>query len=271
VAACDGVNNKMKTESSILLKSEDKGIVTITLNRPTQYNALSSKLLALLQNTLNTINENSLARVVIIKANGRAFCAGHDLKEMRCHEDKAFHLALFQQCSQVMLTINQMQQPVIAQVDGIATAAGCQLVAACDLAIASNTSRFAVSGINVGLFCSTPSVALSRNLARKRALELLLTGDFINAYTAHDYGLINQVVEEDALEQATIRLAKKIVDKSSLAIGMGKKMFYEQLPMDLSQAYQYATQIMAENMDSQDAREGIDAFIEKRQPIWQGK
>jgi enoyl-CoA hydratase/carnithine racemase len=254
----------------ILLREKEDGIATLTLNRPKQYNALSGALLGELQITLDEISADDSIHVVIIAANGKAFCPGHDLKEMRSNEDKAFHQALFNQCSAMMLTINAMPQPVIAEVNGIATAAGCQLVASCDLAIASEEARFAVSGINVGLFCSTPAVPLSRNLSRKAAMKMLLTGDFISAQEAQANGLINEVVGARELKQATRDLARKIATKSSHAIKLGKHMFYRQLAMDLSEAYAFAGEKMACNMESEDAREGIDAFIEKRQPDWKG-
>jgi enoyl-CoA hydratase/carnithine racemase len=259
------------SSEAILLREDSAGICTLTLNRPKQYNALSGELLTALQNTLDDISQNDEVRVVIIAANGKAFCPGHDLKEMRSSEDKAFHQQLFDKCGKMMLTINQMPQPVIAQVNGIATAAGCQLVANCDIAVATEDSRFAVSGINVGLFCSTPAVPLSRNLPRKQAMQMLLTGDFISADTALRYGLLNEVVKAEQLQQTCTELAEKIVAKSSLAIKLGKDMFYRQLSMDLSEAYAYAAEKMACNMDSEDAREGIDAFIEKRKPEWKGK
>jgi len=258
------------SDGDVLLQEDLDGISTLTLNRPHQYNALSSDLLTTLQNALDEISHNDATGVVIIAANGKAFCPGHDLKEMRSSEDKAFHQALFNQCGKMMLTINQMPQPVIAQVNGIATAAGCQLVANCDLAVATEDARFAVSGINAGLFCSTPAVPLSRNLPRKQAMQMLLTGDFISADTALRFGLINEIVKPDELQQATRNLAAKIVAKSPLAIKLGKEMFYKQLLMDLSEAYAYAAEKMACNMDSDDAREGIDAFIEKRKPEWKG-
>ena len=256
---------------TILLREDKGGIAVLTLNRPKQYNALSGALLTDLQQALDEIGADASIRVVIIAANGKAFCPGHDLKEMRSSEDKAFHQALFNQCSAMMLTINQLPQPVIAEVNGIATAAGCQLVANCDLAVASQEARFAVSGINVGLFCSTPAVPLSRNLPRKAAMQMLLTGDFISAQTAQAYGLINEVVEAVDLKQATRDLALKIAAKSSPAIKLGKQMFYRQLTMDLSEAYAFASEKMACNMDSEDAREGIDAFIDKRKPDWKGR
>lgn len=256
---------------AILIREDENGISTLTLNRPRQYNALSSAMLSELQAALDDISADDRIRVVIIAANGKAFCAGHDLKEMRSHEDQAFHQDLFSQCSAMMLTMKQMPQPVIAQVNGIATAAGCQLVANCDLAIATTNSRFAVSGINVGVFCATPAVPLSRNIPRKQALQMLLTGDFISAEQAQAYGLINEVVNEDELQQSTMDLAHKIAAKSSLAIKTGKQMFYRQLSMDMSEAYTFASEKMACNMNSEDAREGIDAFIEKRTPQWQGR
>ncbi len=254
----------------IILRENKDGITTLTLNRPNQYNALSSALLSNLQEALDNISTDDTVRVVIIAANGPAFCAGHDLKEMRSSEEKQFHEALFSQCGKLMLTINQMAQPVIARVSGIATAAGCQLVAACDLAIASTESRFAVSGINVGLFCATPAVPLSRNLTRKQAMYMLLSGDFISAEVAKDYGLINDMVAVEELESTCKSLADKIAAKSSLAIKIGKQMFYKQLSMDLPDAYAFAGEKMACNMNSEDAREGIDAFIEKRKPVWKG-
>lgn len=256
---------------SILLREDSEGIATLTLNRPQQYNALSGELLTELQTALDGIDQDDSIRVIIIAANGKAFCPGHDLKEMRSSEERDFHQALFNQCSKMMLTINQLQQPVIARVNGIATAAGCQLVANCDLAVAAEEARFAVSGINVGLFCSTPAVPLSRNMGRKQAMHMLLTGDFISAQTAQQYGLVNEVVAAAELEQATLVLAQKIVAKSAHAIKLGKDMFYQQLPMDLSDAYAYAAERMTCNMDSHDAREGIDAFIEKRKPEWKGR
>ena len=259
------------TQTAVLLQNIQDGIATLTLNRPQQYNALSGELLTALQSALDAIAEDESIRVVIIAANGKAFCAGHDLKEMRSSDDRAFHQALFDQCGRMMMSIHQLPQPVIAQVNGIATAAGCQLVANCDLAVAADEARFAVSGINVGLFCSTPAVPLSRNLSRKKAMQLLLTGDFVDAHEADQLGLINEVVAGSELESATIALAEKIAAKSALSIKIGKDMFYKQLPMDLADAYAYASERMACNMDSHDAREGIDAFIEKRQPNYIGK
>ncbi|UCH39305.1 MAG: enoyl-CoA hydratase [Gammaproteobacteria bacterium] len=256
---------------AILLRSDTAGVTTLTLNRPAQYNALSGAMLDALQTALDDINQDDSVRVVVIAANGKAFCPGHDLKEMRSSEEREFHQALFEKCGKMMLTINRLQQPVIARVNGIATAAGCQLVANCDLAVAADEARFAVSGINLGLFCSTPAVPLSRNMPRKQAMHMLLTGDFISAENALQYGLVNEVVPAGELEAATEALARKIAARSALAIRLGKEMFYRQLTMDLSDAYAYAAERMACNMDSEDAREGIDAFIEKRKPDWKGR
>ena len=258
-------------EEPILLIGISAGIATLTLNRPRQYNALSEDMLTALQDALDEIAGDETVRVVVLAANGKAYCAGHDLKEMRSSEDRAFHQALFDRCGALMQTINQLPQPVIAKVQGIATAAGCQLVAQCDLAVAAETARFAVSGINVGLFCSTPAVPLSRNMHRKQAMQMLLTGDFIDAETARQFGLVNTVAPMEELDEAVASLAQKIVGKSSLAVGLGKKMFYQQANMDLSAAYQFAGERMTCNMDSEDAREGIDAFIEKRKPAWKGR
>lgn len=246
-------------------------IATLTLNRPSQYNALSQEVLVSLQAALDGIAADAAVRVVILAANGKAFCAGHDLKEMRSSTEREFHQELFQLCGRMMLTINSMPQPVIARVQGIATAAGCQLVAACDLAVVATEARFAVSGINVGLFCSTPAVPLSRNMQRKQAMQMLLTGDFIDAETACRYGLVNTVVPADQLAAATRELAEKIAAKAPESIRLGKKMFYEQLPMSLADAYAFAAERMACNMDSDDAREGIDAFIQKRKPVFTGR
>lgn len=250
---------------------DSSGVVTLILNRPKQFNALSVELLSAIQTELDSIAQDSNIQIVIIAANGKAFCAGHNLKEMRENTDEAFHRALFQQCSRMMLTINDMPQVVIAKVQGIATAAGCQLVAACDLAVASDNAKFATSGINVGLFCSTPAVAISRNLSRKQAFEMLITGEFIDAHTALQYGLINRVVSVDQLDQALQSLINAITAKSSVAVRTGKNMFYKQLDMPLADAYEYASEVMTCNMMAEDVSEGIDAFIEKRHAVWKGR
>ncbi len=250
---------------------DNKGVVTLTLNNPKQFNALSVALLSALQKELDAIAEDQTIRVVVIAAEGKAFCAGHNLKEMRAHSDRAFHQALFNQCSQMMLTLNRMPQVVIAKVQGIATAAGCQLVASCDLAVASSTAKFATSGINVGLFCSTPAVAVSRNLSPKQAFEMLITGEFIDAETAAAQGLINRVAAPEELDNTLQTLIDAIISKSPVATATGKQMFYNQLGLSLPDAYDYASQVMVENMMADDVAEGIDAFIEKRQAVWTGR
>jgi enoyl-CoA hydratase/carnithine racemase len=254
-----------------LLRSQEGGVVALTLNRPAQFNALSEALLADLQEALDSIAADPTARVVVLGGAGKAFCAGHDLKEMRAHPDRAYQAALFDQCSKVMLALIGLPQPVIARVHGIATAAGCQLVAMCDLAVAADTARFAVSGINVGLFCSTPSVGLARNLGRKQAFEMLVTGDFIDAQAARERGLVNRVVPPAELDAEVARLAASIVAKSPVAVRAGKRAFYRQVELGVADAYALASQVMADNMMAEDAAEGIDAFIAKRPPIWRGR
>jgi enoyl-CoA hydratase/carnithine racemase len=254
-----------------LLRQDDHGVVTLTLNRPRQYNALSDALLGELQAQLDTLAADPAARVVVIAGAGPAFCAGHDLKEMRARPDQDYYRDLFGRCSRMMLTITQMPQPVIARVHGIATAAGCQLVGTCDLAIATPEARFATSGINVGLFCSTPAVALTRNIRDKHAFEMLMTGDFIDAETARSYGLVNKVVPAAELDGAVADLARRICSKSAAAVRTGKRMFYRQRNLELGAAYDFASETMACNMMAEDAAEGIDAFIEKRPPIWKGR
>jgi enoyl-CoA hydratase/carnithine racemase len=255
----------------LLLRQDDQGIVTLTLNRPRQYNALSDALLGELQTQLDALAGDTAVRVVVIAGAGAAFCAGHDLKEMRARPDQAYYRDLFGRCSRMMLTITQMPQPVIARVHGIATAAGCQLVATCDLAVATPEARFATSGINVGLFCSTPAVALSRNVQGKQAFEMLMTGDFIDADTAVRYGLVNKVVPAAELDRAVADLARRIGSKSAVAVRTGKRMFYRQRDMDLGAAYDFAAETMACNMMAEDVGEGIDAFVEKRPPVWKGR
>jgi len=257
------------TESeALLLRQDSGGVATLTLNRPAQFNSLSQALLAELQRQLDAIAADSSIRAVVIAGAGRAFCAGHDLKEMRSNHSKPYMQALFRQCGRVMTTLTEIPQPVIARVQGIATAAGCQLVASCDLAVAALEARFAVSGINVGLFCSTPAVALSRNMGRKAALEMLLTGDFIDAGEAQRRGLVNRVVAASELDAEVKKLTDSILAKSAVAVAMGKQMFYQQLEMGLSGAYQLASETMACNMMAEDAAEGIDAFMAKRKPQW---
>ncbi len=266
------MNAPQAVAEPILLQSRSaEGLVTLTLNRPAQFNSLSREMLGALQEALDAIAADPAARVVVIAGAGKAFCAGHDLKEMRANPAREFQQALFDQCSRMMLTLTRMPQPVIARVHGIATAAGCQLVAMCDLAVAASEARFAVSGVNLGLFCSTPSVGLARNVGRKAAMEMLLTGGFIDAEQARARGLVNRVVPAADLDAAIGELAGAILAKTPVAIRMGKEMFYRQLDMGLEQAYAYAGQVMADNMMTCDAQEGIDAFIAKRPPSWQGR
>jgi enoyl-CoA hydratase/carnithine racemase len=252
-----------------VLKTQDaQGIVILTLNRGVAFNALSDAMLSALQADLDTLREDASVRVVVIRGAGKAFCAGHDLKEMRADPSQAYYERLFAQCAQMMLSIQRLPVPVIAQVHGIATAAGCQLVAMCDLAVAAREARFAVSGVNLGLFCATPSVALSRNLGRKAAFEMLVTGGFISADEAQAKGLINRVVEAEQLEAEVQALARSIVSKPRTAIAMGKQLFYRQLEAGISQAYEDAGKTMACNMMDASALEGVQAFIDKRPPNW---
>jgi enoyl-CoA hydratase/carnithine racemase len=260
----------MMTEP-LLLRAADSGVVTLTMNRADQFNALSEELLGEFQAALDGIAADAAIRVVVIAGAGRAFCAGHDLKQMRANHGKAYMQQLFRQCGKMMTTIARMPQPVIARVHGIATAAGCQLVASCDLAVAADVARFAVSGINVGLFCSTPAVALSRNMGRKQALEMLLTGDFIDAAEAQRRGLVNRVVPPADLDAEVRRLTDSICAKSAAAVRLGKQLYYQQLEMGLDAAYQLASETMACNMMCDDAAEGIDAFMAKRKPEFSGR
>ncbi len=256
---------------AILLREDTDSRVNLVLNRPDQFNALSEEMLSGLQAQLSDIASDKQKTVVVITGTGKAFCAGHDLKQMRANPDQEYYRKLFAQCADVMQTITNMPQIVIARVQGIATAAGCQLVAQCDLAVSVDKAKFAVSGINVGLFCSTPSVSLSRNVSRKRAMEMLVTGDFIDAATALDFGLINHAVPPDMLDATVDQLVDKICAKSSAAIFQGKQLFYKQLEQDMQTAYQLSADTMACNMMNDDAAEGIDAFMQKRKPQWKGQ
>jgi enoyl-CoA hydratase/carnithine racemase len=242
--------------------------VTLTLNRPDAFNALSEGLLEALQAALDRVAGDEAARVVVIAAAGRAFCAGHDLKEMRAEPSLGYYERLFAQCGRMMMTIQKLPLPVIARVQGIATAAGCQLVAMCDLAVAARDARFAVSGVNLGLFCSTPGVALSRNLGRKAAFEMLVTGEFISAEQAREKGLVNRVADPDRLDAEVERLVASIVAKPRVAIALGKALFYRQLENGIEEAYDDAQQTMACNMMDHAALEGVQAFIDKRPPRW---
>ena len=255
---------------TLILRQDRAGVATLTLNRPQQFNALSQALMTALAQQLSAIAADASVQVVVLAGAGRAFCAGHDLKEMRSNPSKDFQQALFKQCGELMLSLQQLPQPVIARVHGTATAAGCQLVSMCDLAVAADVASFAVSGINLGLFCSTPAVGITRNIGRKQALEMLLTGDFINAHQAQQRGLVNRVVAPEALDGEVARLCDSILAKSPVAVRTGKQMFYQQLEMDIAQAYQYAAEVMACNMMAHDAQHGIDCFIQKKTPQWSG-
>ena len=252
----------------VLLRRDADGVAWLTLNRPEARNALSVALMDALAAELAAIAADRAVKVVVIGGAGPGFCAGHDLREMRAKPRRALYEALFAQCSHLMLTIVHLPKPVIARVHGVATAAGCQLVATCDLAVAADTARFATPGVNLGLFCSTPMVALTRAVGRKPAMEMLLTGDMIDAARAREIGLINRVVPEAGLDDAVMALARQIAGKSPLTLAIGKEAFYRQAEMDLAGAYAYAAEVMTRNMLARDAEEGIDAFLEKRTPVW---
>ena len=257
-----------------ILERHDTGAVTrLVLNAPERLNALSDEMLAALHTSLNEIADDRSVRAVIISGNGKAFCAGHDLKQMtagRQAEDggRVYFKNLFDQCAAMMARISSIPQPVIAQVHGIATAAGCQLVATCDMAIAAQGTEFGVNGVNIGLFCSTPMVALSRNIGRKQAFEMLTTGAFIEAERAETLGLINRVVAPETLNAETMVLAETVASKLGRAVKIGKKAFYNQIEMNVADAYDYTGDVMVENMLDQDTSEGIAAFLEKRDPTW---
>ncbi len=259
----------LTTDDPLLLRRQDaRGVITLTLNRPQAFNALSEAMLDALQQELDAIASDPEARLLVIRAAGRAFCAGHDLKEMRAEPSLAHYQRLFAQCGRMMMSLQALPVPVIAQVQGIATAAGCQLVAMCDLAVAAADARFAVSGVNLGLFCATPSVALSRNLGRKAAFEMLVTGAFISAEEAQAKGLVNRVVAPDAVDAEVEALVASIVAKPPVALAMGKALFYRQLEKGIAEAYADAAQTMACNMMDASALEGVQAFIDKRKPDW---
>ena len=259
-------------DDALLLEECDaQGVLRLVLNRPAQRNALSMALMAALIEELDRAGGDKAVRVVVIAGAGIGFCPGHDLREMRQDPSQEAYARIFDRCSEMMQKIVRLPKPVIAEVHGIATAAGCQLVASCDLAVASEDARFATSGINVGLFCSTPMVALSRAVGRKAAMQMLLTGDFIDAETALSWGLVNQVVPREELRAATDTLAQKIAEKSAMAIALGKTAFYRQIEMDLNAAYALTSEVMTKNMLACDAEEGIDAFIGKRKPVWQDR
>jgi enoyl-CoA hydratase/carnithine racemase len=257
----------MSAENDLLLTTRDaRGVATLTLNRPLAFNALNEELLAALQTALDALAADATVRVVVLAAAGKAFCAGHDLKQMRAEPSLGYYQKLFAQCSQVMLSLQRLPVPVIARVQGMATAAGCQLVAQCDLAVAADSARFATSGVNYGLFCATPGVALSRNIGRKAAFEMLVTGAFISASQAQAEGLINRAVPLEQLDAEVETLVASIVAKPQVALAMGKALFYRQIENGMAAAYEDALQTMACNMMDADALEGVQAFVEKRAP-----
>jgi len=259
----------LTTDDPLLLRHQDaRGVISLSLNRPQAFNALSEAMLDALQRELDTIALDSSARLLVIKAAGKAFCAGHDLKEMRAAPSPAYYESLFAQCGRMMMSLQRLPVPVVAQVQGIATAAGCQLVAMCDLAVAASDARFAVSGVSLGLFCATPSVALSRNLGRKQAFEMLVTGAFISADEARARGLVNRVVAPNDVEAEVESLVASIVAKPRLALALGKALFYRQIEVGIEAAYADAVQTMACNMMDDSALEGVQAFIDKRKPTW---
>jgi len=257
--------------NNLLIYNEIDNIAVLTLNRPKQQNALSSDLMTAILNKLNQIENNKNIKVVTIFANGNNFCAGHDLKELKIDKSEERFKNIFELCSKLMLKIVKLPKPVIAGVQGIATAAGCQLVASCDLVIASDNSKFATPGVNIGLFCSTPMVAVSRNVNRKQMMEMLLLGEFVSPSKAQEIGLINKIVNKEELETETIKVAKIIASKPTTTVAIGKKAFYKQLDMNIEDAYKYTSKVMITNMLEKDAQEGISAFIDNRDPKWSDK
>src|SRR5271157_4190760 len=264
------MNEQSAVMEQVVQRHDTDGVAWLTLNRPAARNALSMALMQALMSELAGIAADPVVKVVVIGGAGPAFCAGHDLRELRATPERASYQATFELCSQLMTAIVRLPKPVIARVHGIATAAGCQLVASCDLAVAAETARFATPGVNIGLFCSTPMVALSRAVGRKAAMEMLLTGELIDAAQARELGLVNRVVPEAELDAAVAALARQIVAKSPLTLAIGKEAFYRQAELGLDDAYAYASDVMTRNMLARDAAEGIDAFLAKRQPVWTG-
>ncbi len=256
------------TGADVLLRENDRGVVTLTLNRPDQYNALSLALITELQAAITALAGDDSARVVVIAGAGKAFCAGHDLKEIQEHTSREFEKDVFERARCLMIALTQLPQPVIARVHGPAYAAGCQLVAQCDLAVASTEAKFATSGVNFGVFCSTPGVPLARNVSTKHAMEMLLTGEPIDAATALARGLVNRVVPAARLDEETQGLARSIMTISPAVIAAGKKTFYAQVDENLAQAYRIATAAMLDNLQAEDGKEGVAAFAEKRKPAW---
>ena len=262
---------RIMENTPVLLEARQHGVLRLTMNRPQARNALSTALMDALIDALGRAEKDAEARVVVIAGAGPAFCAGHDLREIREDRRREAYERLFAQCSELMLAIVRLPKPVIAEVHGVATAAGCQLVASCDLAVAAEEARFATPGVNIGLFCSTPMVALSRAVGRKAAMEMLLTGELVSATRAREIGLVNRVVPSDELRAAVDTLANEIAGKSAFTVAIGKEAFYRQAELGLATAYRYAAEVMTTNMLAADAEEGIDAFLAKRQPIWQDR
>lgn len=257
--------------NALILRADADGVATLTLNRPAQSNSLSAALLSELQAAVDDMAGDKAVRVVVIAGAGKAFCAGHDLKELRAQRDRRFVQDVFERFANVMMSLTRLPQPVVARVHGPAFAGGCQLVAQCDLAVASTAATFATSGINFGLFCNTPGVSLARNVPRKQAMEMLVTGESIDADTALNYGLVNRVVPPERLDEEIAILARTILDKTPVAISAGKRLFYRQVEAGLEDAYGFAVEAMVENMMTEDAAEGIDAFSQKRRPRWKNK
>ena len=265
-------SEKKMTEEALVLRHDDEGVTTLTMNRPQARNALSQGMLRALLDAFIEVSTDEAVRVVILAGAGPGFCAGHDLKEIKAQNySRNYTEQLFADCAELMQTIIRLPKPVIAQVHGIATAAGSQLVASCDLAISSQDARYATPGVNIGLFCSTPMVALSRNLSNKHAMQMLLTGDLIDAQNAYRMGLVNEVVDAEELGTKTMELAQKIASKSPLTVAIGKEAYYRQAELPLSEAYDYTKEVMVRNLEARDAQEGISAFIEKRHPVWCGR
>lgn len=260
-----------KNPEALVIRKDEGPVRHLVINRPSSYNALSLACMEALVEEFEALSEERSVSVAILSGAGKGFCAGHDLKEMRGNPERGFYEKTFETCTRMMLSIVDCPKPVIAKVHGVASAAGCQLVATCDLAVADEGARFSTPGVNIGLFCSTPMVALSRNVSRKHAMEMLLTGDFVTARRAYEIGLINRVAAAGELDAAAVEFASKIASKSPLTLKTGKKAFYEQIDKDLRGAYEYASRVMVENMMARDAEEGIDAFIEKREPRWCGE
>jgi len=257
-----------EAEGPVLIREDRDGVCTLTMNRPRQMNLLTSEMIAALQNALDAVAQDGSVHVVVLAGAGKGYCAGHDLKEIRALGDKSKVEALFRRCARMMLSIQQLPQPVIARVQGAAAAAGCQLVAQCDLAVASQAAKFTTPGVTWGFFCSTPGVAVGRNIHRKHAMEMLLTGDLIDATQAFQWGLVNRVVAAEALDEAVAELARKIGAKPPATVSEGKRAFYEQLDMGIERAYEMASRVITASFVHDEGREGMDAFIEKRDPKW---